>query len=302
MAEERIGQDVTYKFIIKTLKHRFFRHLGYEGENIVFENVEQIPMGPDQKIMDILAKVNGNLKRNIEVQSTPVYDSKMLDMYKYRIYNQADEFTVFKTTVFATYPPTQGIEEIEIDGDINFHPDFFYTKNLQASEILKTIKTKNDNKEELSETEAINLIIAPDTSHNYDMVELLEITSELLSNAVISDTKFRNDLIQCQRKMLQRFLKKDKREEIEIMYKFRAQDYGIEPNVTGIEEEIEISYQDGRQEGLDEGIDQGISQGIDETKTKIAKRLIQTGCDDKFIEKITDLEISDIEKLKKEIK
>lgn len=298
MAEERIGQDVTYKFIIKTLKHRFFRHLGYEGENIVFENVEQIPMGPDQKIMDILAKVNGNLKRNIEVQSTPVYDSKMLDMYKYRIYNQADEFTVFKTTVFATYPPTQGIEEIEIDGDINFHPDFFYTKNLQASEILKTIKTKNDNKEELSETEAINLIIAPDTSHNYDMVELLEITSELLSNAVISDTKFRNDLIQCQRKMLQRFLKKDKREEIKIMYKFRAQDYGIEPNVTGIEEEIEISYQDGRQEGLDEGI----NQGVDETKTEITKRLIQLEFEDELIEKITDLEISDIEKLKKEIK
>lgn len=163
MVEDRINQDVTYKFIIKTLKQRFFRHLGYEGENIVFENVEQIPMGPDQKIMDIVAKINGNLKRNIEVQSTPVYDSKMHDMYKYRIYNQADEFTVFKTTAFATYPPTQGIEEIEIDGDINFHPDFFYTKNLQASEILKTIKT-NDNKEELTETEAINLIIAPDTT------------------------------------------------------------------------------------------------------------------------------------------
>ena len=86
------------------------------------------------------------------------------------------------------------------------------------------------------------------------------------------------------------------------MHKFRAQDYGIEPNITGIEEEIEISYQDGRQEGLDEGIDQGISQGIDETKTKIAKRLIQLEFENEFIEKITDLEISEIEKLKKEIK
>ena len=285
---------MTYKFIIKTLKHRFFRYLGYEGENIVFENVEQIPIGSDQKIMDILAKVNGNLKRNIEIQSTPVYNPKMLDMYKYRIYNQADEFTVFKTTVFATYPPTQGIEELEIDGDINFHPDFFYTKNLKATEIIRTIKTKNDNKEELTETEAINLIITPDTSHNYDRVELLEITSELLSNALISDEEFRNDLIQCQRKMLQRFVEKDKREEIEKMYKFRAQDYGIEPNVTGIEEEIEISYQDGHKQGLDEGIDQN--------KTEVAKRLIKSKCDNKFIKKITDLEISDIEKLKKEIK
>lgn len=130
------------------------------------------------------------------------------------------------------------------------------------------------------------------------MVELLEITSELLSNAVISDTEFRNDLIQCQRKMLQRFLKKDKREEIEKMYKFRAQDYGIEPNVTSIEEEIEISYQDGCQEGLDEGI----NQGVDETKTEVVKRLIQLEFEDELIEKITDLEISDIEKLKKEIK
>jgi len=78
------------------------------------------------------------------------------------------------------------------------------------------------------------------------------------------------------------------------MHKFRAQDYGIEPNVTGIEEEIEISYQDGRQEGLDEG--------IDETKTEITKRLIQLEFEDELIEKITDLEISDIEKLKKEIK
>ncbi len=78
------------------------------------------------------------------------------------------------------------------------------------------------------------------------------------------------------------------------MHKFRAQDYGIEPNVTGIEEEIEISYQDGRQEGLDEG--------INETKTEITKRLIQLEFEDELIEKITDLEISDIEKLKKEIK
>ena len=94
--------------------------------------------------------------------------------------------------------------------------------------------------------------------------------------------------------MLQRFVEKDKREEIEKMYKFRAQDYGIEPNVTGIEEEIEISYQDGHKQGLDEGIDQN--------KTEVAKRLIKSKCDNKFIKKITDLEISDIEKLKKEIK
>lgn len=88
MTKEIIGEDETYKFIAKTLKIRLYRRLGYDGEEIVFLNVEQIPIGTDQKFMDIIGVVDGDGKGNIELQSTPVYDPKMLDMYKYRTYSQ----------------------------------------------------------------------------------------------------------------------------------------------------------------------------------------------------------------------
>ena len=289
MTEEIIGEDETYKFIAKKLDIRFFRRLGYDGQEIVFLNVEQIPVGSDQKFMDIIGVVDGGGKGNIELQSAPVYDPKMLDMYKYRIYSQAEEFTDFKTIVFATYPPTRGIEELEIDGDITFHPDFFYTKNLNATEIIKTVKGKNHNNEPLSDTEAIDLILAPDTKHDYDIKDLMEITSGLLVNAVIPDREFHLNLMACQRKMLQRFFKKDERKEIEKMINFKAEDYGIEPNVTGIEEEINLAYLDGEREGFDKG------------KIDTAKNLIELGSDDEFIVNATGLDLEDVKKLKEEL-
>lgn len=285
MAKEIIGEDETYKFIAKKLNIRFFRRLGYDGQEIEFLNVEQIPVGPDQKFMDIIGVVDGDGKGNIELQATPVYDPKMLDMYKYRIYSQAEEFTEFKTIVFATYPPTRGIEELEIDGNITFHPDFFYTKNLDATEIINTVKSKNDNNEALSDTEAIDLILTPDTQHDYDIKELMEITSALLVDAEIPDRDFHIELIACQKKMLQRFFKKDERKEMEKMINFKAEDYGIEPNVTGIEEEINLAYLDGAREN----------------KFENAKKLIELGVDDEIIAQGIDLELEDIRKLKEEL-
>ena len=289
MTKELVRQDETYKYIIKTLNVRFFQRLGYDADEIVFLNVEQIPIGPDQKFMDICAMINGEYKGNIELQSTPVYDPKMLDFYKYRIYSQAEEFMSFKTTVFATYPPTQGIVQQEMDDNLNFHPKFFYTKNLKATEIINTVKCKNYNKEELTDDEAIDLILTPDTDYNCDIKELMITTSNLLVNAVIPDEEFHRDLIKCQLKMLQRFFKKDKRKEMEKMINFKAEKYGIEPNVTGIEEEINLAYLDGEREGFDEG------------KIDTAKNLIDSGCDDDFIVKITGLDFEDIRKLKEEL-
>ncbi len=292
MTKELARQDDTYKYIIKTLNVRFFRRLGYDAEKVVFLNIEQIPIGPDQKFMDICAMINDEYKGNIELQSTPVYDPKMLDFYKYRIYSQAEDFTSFKTTIFATYPPTQGIVEKEMDDNLNFHPKFFYTKNLKATEIINNVKSKNDNKEELADDEAIDLVIAPDTDHNCDIRDLMLTTSNLLVNAVIPDKDFHRELIACQLKMLQRFFKKEERKEIEKMINFKAEKYGIEPNVTGIEEEINLAYLDGEREGFDEG--------FDESKIDTAKNFIKLGVDDEIIAEGTGLELEEVKKLKKE--
>ena len=144
MSEDIIGADECYKYIFKKLNARFHRRLGYDCERIDFINIELIPPDRAHKFMDIGYVVDGKEKYNIEFQSTAVYDPKMEDMYKYRIYSQADDYSPFKTCVFATYPPTQGIENRDFDGDVDFHPDFFYTKNLKASETLNVVRNKNE--------------------------------------------------------------------------------------------------------------------------------------------------------------
>jgi hypothetical protein len=175
-----------------------------------------------------------------------------------------------------------------MDDNLNFHPRFFYTKNLKATEIINTVKIKNDNKEELTDDEAIDLILTPDTDHNQDIKELMKTTSNLLVNAVIPDKDFHRDLIACQLKMLQRFFKKEERKGIEKMINFKAEKYGIGPNVTGIEEEINLAYLDGEREGFDE------------SKIDTAKNLINLGVDDEIIAEGTGLELEEVKKLKKE--
>ncbi|MBR1611423.1 MAG: hypothetical protein IJ672_08100, partial [Methanobrevibacter sp.] len=78
---------------------------------------------------------------------------------------------------------------------------------------------------------------------------------------------------------------KDERKEIEKMINFKAEDYGIEPNVTGIEEEINLAYLDGQREA----------------KFENAKKLIELGVDEEIIAKGIGLDLEDVMKLKEEL-
>ena len=304
MSEDIIGADECYKYIFKKLNARFHRRLGYDCERIDFINIELIPPDRAHKFMDIGYVVDGKEKYNIEFQSTAVYDPKMEDMYKYRIYSQADDYSPFKTCVFATYPPTQGIENRDFDGDVDFHPDFFYTKNLKASETLNVVRNKNENNIPLTDNEAIDLLIVPDMTHNHDIRELLEMTSKLLRDAKIPDREFHCDLIDCQKKVMQRFMKKEERKEMENMLNLKAEDYGLEPNVTGFEEAVNLSYLDGKREGISKGKKDGIKEGKREGKKEgiedTAKNLIELGVSDEIIAKATKLDLKTIKKLRNE--
>ena len=155
-------------------------------------------------------------------------------------------------------------------------------KTKLQRKILNVIEHKVNNRIPLLDTEAIDLIILPDMKHDLDIKKLQERSSGLLVNAVIEDTDFHLDLIECQKKMLQRFLKVADRSEVEKMLKFKAEDYGIEPNVTGIEEEINLAYLDGEREG----------------KLSIVRNLIKLGSDDEFISKVTCLDLDEIRSLR----
>ena len=81
MTDEQCKADETYKYIIKRLGIRFHRRLGYDGDEIDFKNVELIPPVKDKKIMDVVYVVDGEYFQNLEHQSTPVYSSKMEDIF-----------------------------------------------------------------------------------------------------------------------------------------------------------------------------------------------------------------------------
>lgn len=294
MTKELIGQDECYKYMIKKLKVRFVRRLGYDCEEVIFINTELIPSGNNHKFMDVACYVDGECIRNFELQSYPVYEPKMEDMYKYRVFAQADNYRPFKTTVFATYNPNQGISELELDGDVTFHPDFFYTKKFNSREIIKGTRDKIINNIPLTDDEAIDILLIPDMNHNHDMMELLQITSELLCNATIPDKEFHLDLITCQKKVLQRFFKKDERKEMEKMLNLKAKDYGIEPNVTGFEEEMNLAYLDGKREGYDDGK----KAGFDDAQLDTARNLLDLGVEEEIIVKATGLSFESLQKLK----
>ena len=123
-------------------------------------------------------------------------------------------------------------------------------------------------------------------THDYEIKELLKTTTDLLVNAKISNKDFHNDLIDCQRKVLKRFLKIDERKEIENMIniKEKAKELGIEPNVTGFEEAMTLEYLDGKREGEYHA------------KLDIARKLLADGVDPEIISRNTGFSIEDLKR------
>ena len=210
MTQELSGEDESYKYIIKKIGVPMLEKLGHNAENVKFNNVELIPKAKDKKYMDILCTVDGKYNLNIEGQSTPAYETKMEDMYKYRTYTQCEDSIPFKTIVLATYNPNHGIKSLEIDEDVNFHPDFFFTQKIDARKIIKTIKDKIKHNKALSKSEAIDILLLPDTKHDCKKKEMAKTAHKLLMEATIPDKKFHQTLIDCSQKILQRFYKKTK--------------------------------------------------------------------------------------------
>ena len=83
---------------------------------------------------------------------------------------------------------------------------------------------------------------------------------------------------------------------MENMLNLKAIDYGLEPNVTGFEEAVNLSYLDGKREGIRKGKKDGKKEGIEDT----AKNLIELGFEDEIISKATKLDLKTIKKLRNE--
>ena len=292
-------EDLFYKFIFRKLKIRMHHYLGYGGKKMDFQNPEQVPLSKDDKFMDVAYIIDDKTFYNVENQSTPTYEEKLQDIYKYHIYGEVESGMPLKSVVFSTANPNHGIEKLKIDYGMKISPDYIYLKNKNISKILSNLEYKVENNLRLSDSEAIDLLLLPDMNWDIELntEELFEIICSLLRDAYLSDEEFKRNLIKCEQKMLKRFFTKEKAEEFEKMIHFKAEDYGLEPNVTGFEEELEIEYNFGYKNGKLDGEKEGKKEG----KKEIAKKLLKKGMGETEIKNITELTQEDIEKLKKEM-
>lgn len=76
--------------------------------------------------------------------------------------------------------------------------------------------------------------------------------------------------------------------EMKKMLNLKARDYGLEPNVTGFEEAVNLSYLDGKRDGYDNA------------KLEDAKKLIELGIEDEIITEAIGLDLKTIQNLKKD--
>ena len=83
------------------------------------------------------------------------------------------------------------------------------------------------------------------------------------------------------------------------MLNLKAEDYGLEPNVTGFEEAVNLAYLDGKREGISKGKKDGKKEGKKEGIEDTAKNLIELGFEDEIISKATKLDLKTIRKLRK---
>ncbi len=160
MAENFSGKDESYKYMIKNIGVPILEKLGHQADNVEFKNVELIPKAKDKKYMDILCTVDGKFNLNIEPQSTPVYDTKMEDMYKYRTYTQCEDNLPFKTLVLATYNPNHGRRSLEIDEQVNFHPDFVFTQKNRRKQNYKNNQRQKQKQPRVKQKRSNRYLIA----------------------------------------------------------------------------------------------------------------------------------------------
>ena len=82
-----------------------------------------------------------------------------------------------------TYDPKLGKRKISIKHNITFEPDMFFTQERNGWEVLSTLIYKVFNQEELSDEEAIDLLILPDMDIDMPIETLMKISKMTLSFA-----------------------------------------------------------------------------------------------------------------------
>lgn len=293
--------DRSYKFIYRQLDIKFHRYLYHEGDKIEFLSGE-IPETGER--MDNITKVDDEWIQMTEFMSKPVYDDKMHALYNYHDYMRHDRKNAgleIKSNVKSIANPNHGIDKVEIDNNITFHIDVEFFKNRDGWEVLNTISDKVTSQEELSDDEAIDLLVLPDMDIDVPIKELMTTIINLVAEANIPDEAFKNDINCCLVYVLERFFSGDEWSEMVRMLETATQD----PKVAYLTEKFGAGfgqiYLDGKEDGEANGFKNGVKKGFQDANLANAKKLLAKGVDLEIISECTSISITKLKSFKREL-
>ena len=277
--------DRSYKFIYKTLGIKFHRYLFDEGEYIEFIKTE-IPGTGLRK--DIVVKVDRNLIRIIEFMSKALYDTKLIvifdyfvDTYRNPLY---EDYTV-KTTIVSTANPNHGKNRVTINDILDFYPEIIFIKKKDGQKVLSTLTHKVLNNEELSDDDAIDLLLLPDMDIDLPIKTLMKRICYLIGHANIPDVDFKRDIIVCETYVLARFFRDDELLELIELLKTGTINPKYEHLIQEFGAGFEVIYTDARLDTLYE----------------VAENLLKNGFDEEVVSLNTGLSLVEIKNIKRRL-
>ena len=289
--------DRSYKFNYKMLGIKFHRYLYRKGETIEFIETE-IPDTGQRK--DMVVKVDGKIIQITEFMSKALYDDKLHDIFDYHLSILTDdeyENLEVQTGVISIANPHHGKNKVEIDKNITFHVDTIFTKNKDGWKVLNTIVYKTITQEELSDMEAIDLLILPDMNIDIPIKSLMSMICYLIRNTNIPDADFKKKIILCEIRTLARFFKDDELSGMIEMLKTQTRNPEVQRIIEKYGEGFDTIYFDGKTDGKTEGK----AEGKAEAKLDVVKKGLSDGIDEGIISRLTGFSIDQIKDIKRKL-
>ena len=289
--------DRSYKFMYKLLGILFHRYLYREGETIEFIETELHYSGQRK---DICAKIDGKIIRITEFMAKALYSQKLSDISDYHILTRTDpEYDDYyvKTGVLSIANPNHGINEIDIDDNLTFHVNTLFTQNKNGWKVLSTLVYKTIIHKELSDEEAIDLLILPDMDIKLPIRALMKIIIVLIGHANIPNKDLKRKITLCEVQVLARFFTDDDLSEMIEMLKTETKNPDIQAAIDKYGPGFDVIYIEGYADGKTEGF----NDGFDDGKIHVARNLLAKEVDEDIISESTGLSLKQLKELKEKL-
>lgn len=248
----------------------------------------------------MVVKVDGEKIQITEFMATPLYDGKLRDLFDYHNSTSMDpENTNYnvKTGVFSIANPNHGKNMADIDENIIFHVEITFSKHKNGWKVLSTLVYKTIIQEELSDNEAIDLLILPDMDIKMPIKALMRIIIVLIGCANIPNDDFKKKIILCEINVLARFFKDDELSEMVEMLKTETKNPEVARIIDKYGEGFDVIYFDGKADGFEYGMNRGFADG----KLDVARNLLAEGVDEEVISRSTGISIDNLKELKRKL-